>query len=77
MNLKKNVADIGNSLDDMLEFGIGNPIILWKPVIEPDFGRERFLTEDPTSLFKRGDFASVPILAGITKYEILYHAISK
>ena len=62
------MADIGNSLDGMFEFGFGNPIILWKPVVEPDFGQERFLTEDPTTLFKRGDFARVPILAGITKY---------
>lgn len=77
MYFQKNVADIGNSLSGMFEFDSGNPIILWKPVIEADFGQERFLTDDPTKLFQRGDIARVPILAGITKYEILQPAISK
>lgn len=68
---------MGNSPSDMFEFDSGNPIILWKPVIEADYGQERFLTDDPAKLFQNGDFARVPILAGITKYEILQPAISK
>lgn len=71
------MADIGNSVSNMFEFGPGNPIILWKPVIESDFGQERFLTEDPTELFKKGDFMRVPILTGINKYEFLHPAISE
>lgn len=59
----------------MFEFGLGNPIILWKPVIEHDFGQERFLTDHPTKLFEEGNFARVPILSGITKYELLHPAI--
>lgn len=50
---------------------------MWKPVIEPDFGQERFLTDNPTNLFKIGDFMRIPILAGVTKYELLKHTISK
>lgn len=61
----------------MFEYGPGNPILLWLPVVEIDFGQERFLTEDPTVLFKRGNFAHVPILAGIAKYEFLHPAISE
>lgn len=61
----------------MFEFGPGNPILLWKPVIEPDFGQERFLTDDPTKLFASGEFMHVPVLTGITKYEFLYPAIGK
>lgn len=62
---------------EMFEFGSGNPVLLWKPVVEPDFGQERFLTDDPTKLIQRGDFSRVPILAGITKFELLQSAISK
>lgn len=75
--MQTNIADIGNSLNDMFEYGPGNPILLWLPVIEPDFGQERFLTDNPANLFKRGDFARVPVLAGIAKYEFLHPAISK
>lgn len=75
------MADIGNSVSNMFEFGVveywGNPIILWKPVIESDFGQERFLTVDPTELFKKGDFMRVPILTGINKHEFLHPAISE
>lgn len=61
----------------MFEHGTGNPIIMWKPVIEPDFGQERFLTENPTESFRTGNFARVPIIAGITQYEFLHPAMSK
>lgn len=61
----------------MFEYGPGNPILVWMPVVEPDFGQERFLTEDPAVSFKRGNFARVPVLAGIAKYEFLHPAISK
>lgn len=75
------MADIGNSVSDMFEFGVveywGNPIILWKPVIESDFGQERFLTQDPIESFKKGDFMRVPILTGINKHEFLHPAISE
>lgn len=54
-----------------------NPVLLWKPVVERNFGQERFLTDDPTKLFGLGRFTRVPVIAGITEYEFLYPAISK
>lgn len=59
----------------MFEFGNGNPVLLFKPVIEPDFGQERFLTEDPTKVYQRGDFMRIPIISGITKDEFAFPAI--
>lgn len=54
----------------MFEFANSNPCILWRPVIEPDFGQERFLTDDPTKLLQRGNFARIPIITGIIEYEV-------
>lgn len=53
------------------------PIIVWKPVIEHDFGQERFLIDDPNKLFRQGRFHRVPVMTGITEYEFLYPAIGK
>ncbi|KAF5303743.1 hypothetical protein FQR65_LT18959 [Abscondita terminalis] len=51
-----------------LEFGI-DPLLLWTPVIELDFGQERFLTEHPIVSGLNGKFANVPIMAGVTSEE--------
>lgn len=64
-------------MPDMFEFATVNPIIVFKPVIEEDFGQERFLTHDPTCLMEAGQFAPVNILTGITEYEFLYPVIGK
>ena len=69
--------DFARSMSQMSEFDNINPIILFKPVIEQDFGQERFLVEDPTCSIESGDFAKVEILTGITEYEFLFPAISK
>lgn len=69
--------DMSNSLRYMFEFGTENPVLIWLPVIEPDFGQERFLTENPTEMIQSGRFERVPVLAGITKFEFLYPAISE
>lgn len=53
------------------------PVLLWKPVIEPDFGQERFLAQDPTLSFQSGRFQRVPVLGGITKDEFVNPAIGK
>lgn len=52
----------------MFEFS-NNPILIWLPVVEPDLGQERFLTDDPTRLFRLGRFYRVPVMAGITELE--------
>lgn len=61
----------------MFEFSTGQPIILFKPVIERDFGQERFLTEDPTCLIRQGQFPKVDILTGLTQYEFVNPAVRK
>lgn len=58
----------------MFEFD-RNPVLLYTPVIENDFGQERFLIESPMKLFRSGDFQRIPVVAGITEFEFLYPAI--
>ncbi|CAD7085838.1 unnamed protein product [Hermetia illucens] len=71
----KSAVDFGKSLRDMFEFGNGNPVVLFKPVVEPDFGQERFLTETPTKVYQRGDFMRIPLICGINKDEFAVLAI--
>lgn len=47
------------------------------PVVEPDFGQERFLVEEPAESFKRGNFSKVPIIVGRTADENVDAAPSK
>lgn len=61
---------IGNTSNDFKEFD-GKPIVIWYPVVEPDFGQERFLTEDPKVLFGSGNFSRVPVIAGVTNDEFV------
>ncbi|KAJ6649255.1 Juvenile hormone esterase [Pseudolycoriella hygida] len=68
--------DFGNSLVNMFEYSHGNPILIWYPVIEKDFGQERFLSENPTKLMRQGKFMRIPVIAGITEYEFLGPAIA-
>lgn len=41
----------------------------WLPVVEPDFGQERLLVEDPNESFRNGRFHRAPVIAGITEVE--------
>lgn len=52
-------------------------ITTWRPVLEPDFAQERFLTDDPVKLFKSGNFAKVKVLAGIVTDEFINLVPSK
>lgn len=45
-------------------------MMLWMPVVEDDFGQERFFTDQPNNLFKNGNFAKVPVIVGITADEV-------
>lgn len=58
---------VSAELVDFPECKIGS----WEPVIEPNFGQERFLTDDPMKLFRSGAFAKVNVLAGVTADEFL------
>lgn len=50
--------------------------MIWTPVIEEDFGQERFLTEHPMKLVTSGQFLKVPVLIGASEYEFGYIAFS-
>jgi len=44
----------------------------WKPVVEPDFGQDRFLTDQPNKLFANGNFShDIKVLIGITADEFI------
>lgn len=69
--------DFARSSPNMFEFSSGQPIILFKPVIEREFGQERFLTQHPTCLIRQGKFQKVDILTGLTQYEFVNPAVSE
>ncbi|KAJ3646359.1 hypothetical protein Zmor_023949 [Zophobas morio] len=72
--LRKTPAEeLGNSFFQFAEFGT-DPILIWSPVIEEDFGQERFLPDHPIKLIKSGKFEQVPVIAGITKDEFAQRA---
>ncbi|GLV44898.1 uncharacterized protein CBL_14529 [Carabus blaptoides fortunei] len=64
----KSADEMGQTFTGFHEWGI-HPLLKWMPVIEPDFGQERFLTEDPNDLFQKGKTAQVPFMAGVNTYE--------
>lgn len=41
----------------------------WWPVVEPDFGQEHFLENQPNEMFEIGNFSHVPTLIGIASDE--------
>lgn len=44
----------------------------WTPwIVEPDFGQERFMVDDPSVLFRAGNFSRVNVMAGITAHEFI------
>lgn len=43
----------------------------WNPLLEPDLGQERFITEDPNVLFRAGNFTKVNAIMGITAHEFI------
>lgn len=49
----------------------------WLPVVEHDFGQERFFTDDPNNLFKSGKFNKVPVIVGITTDEFISPVVRK
>lgn len=58
------------------EFG-NEPLFTWKPVIEDDFGQERFLAEHPVLMVRDGRFEKVPLLTGVTSDEFSGRAVGK
>lgn len=54
-----------------------NPIYNWFPVVEADFGQERFLTEDPYKTMMSGNINKVPLIIGLAEYELYFFAYRK
>ncbi|XP_055377342.1 juvenile hormone esterase [Condylostylus longicornis] len=73
---KKDATEIASKQNELFEFGKYNPFLVWKPVIEPDLGQERFLDDDPIKLYQRGRFMRIPIIAGVTDKEFVGPAIA-
>ena len=50
------------------------PLVIFSAVVEKDYGdsEERFLTDEPLELIKRGDIAPVPLIIGTTTNEFDY-----
>lgn len=67
-------SKIATSVEHFNEFGI-YPTLIFKPVIEPDFGQERFLTQSPEQAILSNNFANVPILTGIVSDEFSWLAV--
>ncbi|XP_055854089.1 juvenile hormone esterase-like [Episyrphus balteatus] len=60
--------DFLKTFDKMFDFGY-HPMLNWRPVIEKDFGQERFLTDDPVAALEQGNFQKIPLIVGMTKDE--------
>lgn len=54
-----------------------DPILLWTPVIELDFGQERFLIENPVESVLKGDFVKVPVIGGLPEFDFAAPAFGK
>ncbi|XP_055386697.1 juvenile hormone esterase-like [Condylostylus longicornis] len=65
----KSALEISMTLRKMFFFGKDNPMYLWLPIIENDYGQERFLTDAPYVILKSGNFMKIPILIGFTDQE--------
>nr|QEE13683.1 carboxylesterase 3 [Mythimna separata] len=66
--------ELGDSLPKFWEFGEGDPIGLWGPVLEPDFGQERYLDINPLDAVKQGKMHTVPLIISQTTDEFFWKA---
>lgn len=64
----KPAQEIAETLPKFKEFA-NDPVMIWYPVIEGDFGQPRFLPDHPIKLIQSGQFTKVPLITGITADE--------
>lgn len=55
---------------DMFDFG-WSPVLNWMPVIEKEFGQDRFIIEEPLDSFQHGRIQRIPLIVGMTKDEFV------
>ncbi|CAG4972424.1 unnamed protein product [Colias eurytheme] len=66
--------ELGDSLPGFFEFGRFDPVLLWSPVVEPDFGQERFLTMQPDVAIRERKLHAVPNIISQTQDEFFWFA---
>jgi len=71
---KKSWQELGD-WRGLYEFGF-DPVGLWSPVVEPDFGQERFLTLDPLTAIKQRKMHDVPYIISQTEDEFFWFAFN-
>ncbi|KAL0860269.1 hypothetical protein ABMA27_009690 [Loxostege sticticalis] len=71
----KTWRELGNSLFGFYEFGI-DPIGIWQPIVELDFGQERFLAIQPADAIKEGKIRAVPHIISQTTDEFFWDAFN-
>lgn len=52
-------------------------IMTWLPVVEGNFGQQRYLIEDPNESFREGRFEKANVIVGVTADEFISPAASK
>nr|AJN91193.1 carboxylesterase [Cnaphalocrocis medinalis] len=67
--------DIGNSLDSLFDFGY-DPVLVWTPIVEEDFGQERFIASSPLRAVQEGRMHAVPYIIGQTTGEFFWKAFN-
>nr|XP_049706156.1 juvenile hormone esterase isoform X1 [Helicoverpa armigera]WRX06224.1 CCE024b [Helicoverpa armigera] len=70
----KSSKEIGDSLDKMFDFGY-DPVLLWVPIHEQDFGQEMFLPRQPLEALCSSDLAQVPYIISQTQDEFFWKAL--
>ncbi|KAJ8959086.1 hypothetical protein NQ318_022343 [Aromia moschata] len=66
--------ELADTLFKFSEFNSDYAELNWSPVIEEDFGQERFLPEHPIKLIVNGKLKKVPLIIGLTKDEFGFMA---
>ncbi|XP_075986053.1 carboxylic ester hydrolase-like [Anticarsia gemmatalis] len=67
--------EIHGSILGFFEFGY-DPLTLWRQVVEPDFGQERFLDIEPIKAIREGRMHEVPFIVSQTQDEFFWKANS-
>ncbi|XP_026735556.1 venom carboxylesterase-6-like isoform X2 [Trichoplusia ni] len=67
--------EVSGSLLGFYEFGY-DPLRLWHPVIEKDFGQERYLVEEPMDSLREGRARTVPYIVSQTSDEFFWKAFT-
>ncbi|KAL0860271.1 hypothetical protein ABMA27_009691 [Loxostege sticticalis] len=71
----KSWQEMGGSLLGFFEFGF-DPVSIWRPVVEEDFGQERFLPLQPVDAIRERHLHAVPHMISQTTDEFFWKAFT-